>query len=154
MAKSKFDLLHQEQLDRRIETLRTNSHPLSGGWIRNIREGLGMTLKQLSERLEMTPQSLMEIERSESEGRITVSTLNRVAEVLGAEVRIAVIPSRSLSEMVNIQARKAATKIVEQTQTHMALENQGNSEDFLKKQIEKLTDELVRTADRRIWDLK
>lgn len=152
MGRTKFDLLHQQQLDRRLKAFQTNSYPINGGWIRNLREALGMSLKQLSSRLKITPQSLLEIERAEVEGRITVTTLRKVAKALGAEVRIAVIPDRPLSEILRDQAKKVATKLVKQTQTQMSLEDQPNSEEFIKQEIENLTEELIRKADRRIWD--
>ena len=52
------------------------------GWIRAIRESLGMTAKQLAKRLGVSPPRITQLEADETEGRVTINTLRRSAEAL------------------------------------------------------------------------
>ena len=52
------------------------------GWIRGIRDALGMSLRQLGDRLGIAGQSVRDIEESEANGTIQLKTLRRVAEVV------------------------------------------------------------------------
>lgn len=126
--------------------------PPAEGWIRAIRAALGMGGSQLARRLKVKPQTIRTIEEAEKKGAITVNTLKKVADALHCDVKLVLIPREPLDEIVKSQARKVAEKVVGRTNLHMSLENQGTSPEFLKSQIEDLTEEMVRTADRRIWD--
>lgn len=50
------------------------------GWIRAIRDAIGMSGPQLADRLGMTAQGLVSVECSEAQGRIQLNTLRRAAE--------------------------------------------------------------------------
>lgn len=156
MARKKKDPLQRLHLDQKLSLLRNHELPSTphGGWIRNLREALGMSREQLATRLKITPQSLADIEAAEAEDRITLATLKRVAAALNADLRLAIVPALPLAEMLQKQARKVATEIVSETQASMALEAQGNSKDFVNQRIEELANELVRSGDRRIWNGK
>ena len=65
---SKFAALQQKQMDatlRQAASIAPVETP-SGGWIKSIRQALGMTAAQLGKRLRTTPQSVLALEKRES----------------------------------------------------------------------------------------
>lgn len=124
----------------------------SSGWIRAIREHLGISGVQLARKLGMTKQALKIIESSEKKGTISVGTLRKIADALDCDVKVALIPRCSLDALLKDRAYQVAERIVGRTALHMALEDQSTSNDFRKNQIQELAEELIRTGDRRIWD--
>jgi predicted DNA-binding mobile mystery protein A len=77
-------------------------------WIKVIRTALGMTATQLGKRLHMTEQGVWDLERREANETITLGTLRKAANALNADLVVAVIPRKSLDEMVHEQAQSKA----------------------------------------------
>lgn len=50
------------------------------GWIRAIRDALGMTSQQLATRMGVTQPRITELEQAEAAGRVTLSSLQRAAD--------------------------------------------------------------------------
>ena len=76
------------------------------GWIRAIREALGMTAEQLANRLGVKQPTLHELEQSEVKGSIELATLRRVAAALDCTLVYALVPRHSLEEMVRAFSRR------------------------------------------------
>ena len=68
------------QLDAKIKKLNTESitELPSIGWIKATRMALGMSQEQLGKKLQITRQSVQELEKREKEGTITLKTLKEV----------------------------------------------------------------------------
>jgi predicted DNA-binding mobile mystery protein A len=129
-------------LDRRLSQLPPNSAftPPVRGWIRAVRNALGMSGADLAARLQVTPASVSDIERSESQGSIRLDTLERAAEAMGCDLVYALIPRGSLTEIVQ---RKAREKVEEQTRAvsrAMDLEAQSTrvDDDVVLEEMERL----------------
>lgn len=58
----------------------------------------------------------------------------------------------SLEKMIEKQAKKLATEIVQTTSDTMALENQKNSDKRLKKAVADKAKQLVYEMPRYLWD--
>jgi predicted DNA-binding mobile mystery protein A len=101
-------------VDRRLSQLPSASafNPPARGGIRAVRNALGMSGADLAARLQVTAASVSDIERSESQGRIRLDTLERAAAAMGCDLVYALIPRGSLTEIVQ---RKAREKVPEQT---------------------------------------
>ena len=143
------------QLDQRLAYLRKHSSRLpryTGQWIKLVREALGMQQAQLARRLNITPQALNTLEKSELGDTITVSSLKKVAQQLECQIYIGFIPNDSLDAIISKRARTVAEKEVMSVNQSMSLEKQGTSPRYIKKQIAELTDELIRNSDKRIWE--
>jgi len=85
MKKQKLVL---EQIDNKILILKKTeklSVP-SSGWVFAIRQALGMSLRQLGSRMGITPQSVMEIEKREIEGTISLKVLRQFGKIGRAHV--------------------------------------------------------------------
>ena len=119
------------------------------GWIRAIRQALGMTAEQLGHRLGITQATLSGLEASEINDSIRLETLRKAAEAMHCTLVYALVPNTSLEEIVQDQARKVAAKQLEPVEHTMLLENQslhgGVREQFLQSYIDNEID------FRKLW---
>jgi len=123
------------------------------GWIKAIRLGLGMSLKQLGNLLSMTKQSAMELERREKEGSITLKTLRETARALDMELVYGFVPKDgSLDALLDRKAHELAIRIVRMTSTSMKLEDQQNSKTRIEKAIKERANQLKREKPKLLWD--
>ena len=144
-----------EQLDRKLRDLR----PLAAnivperGWFNAIRTALGMSLRQLGDKLEISPQSVKEMEEREADGSITLRSLRQAANALDLDLVHVLIPREaSLDAMIEKRARQVALTIVLRTSTSMDLEEQGVSTKRIEKAVRSKADELIRMMPRYLWD--
>ena len=124
-----------------------------GGWLRAVREALGLTQAQLARRLNISRQSVQDFERAEAEGRITLESLDRVARALDCRMVYAVIPENG--SLDDIRARRAdavADQLLKLTSHSMKLEAQGVSERERKRQRKLLIESLLRESPRKLWE--
>ncbi len=136
-----------------------NSRPPGGGWVRAIRGALGMTQAQLASRLAISRQSIQELEQAESERRITLDSLDRLAAGLGCRVVYAVVPVQeqqsqvvnTLDDMRSRRARKQAEQMLGPVTHSMAMESQGVPSNVRERQLAMLMDELLRGSARNLW---
>jgi predicted DNA-binding mobile mystery protein A len=146
--------LIREQLEaslQRFEPLRTISIP-GKGWIRAIRDGLGMTARQLAGRLGIAQQAVARIEKDEQTGSVTIRTMQRIAEGLDCTFVYGLVPNSSLEETIRKQAKLIAVKRLTQASQTMLLENQMLSNLENKKMLTEIVDELVNTLPSYLWD--
>ncbi len=124
------------------------------GWIRAIRDALGMTTAQLAKRLGVSQPRVVELEQSEVSGSVTLHTLQRAAEGLGCRVVYALIPEKPLAETVRALAETVAQKQLASVQQTMRLENQSVND---KAASDRLRDQLIEkllSRPARLWDDK
>ena len=146
--------LIREQLDaslQRFSPLLDITTP-SKGWIRAIRDALGMTARQLSERLGVTQQSVARIEKEEMAGAVTIKTMRRIADSLDCVFVYGFVPRTSLEDIIGHQAKKVATRRLLKASQTMSLENQALSREENEKAISDMVDELIRTVPSNLWN--
>ncbi len=123
------------------------------GWLNAFRTAFGMSLRQLGARLEISPQSVMEMEEREADGSITLRSLRQAANALDLDLVHVLIPREaSLDTMIEKRARQVALTIVLRTSKSMELEEQGVSSERIERAVRSKADELVRTMPRYLWD--
>src|ERR1700694_5749489 len=106
MKKAKLAAQSRLRLDARFQEFgpaKRFAQPVRG-WIRAIREGLGMSSAQLAKRLGVKQPSVVELEHSEAKGTIQLATLRRAAEALDCTLVYALIPNKPLEKMVRDRA--------------------------------------------------
>ena len=119
------------------------------GWIKAIREALGMSTTQLAKRLNVTQPSLTALEQSEAKGTIELATLRRVAEALDCTLVYALIPNSPLEVSVRDRARTFLRQRLLPIEHSMSLEDQQ----VKAKDVEGRVDEIVRETNPRLfWD--
>ena len=123
------------------------------GWIHTIRTALGMSYRQLSERLKMSPSASQKIEEREQEGRITLKVLEETAQALDMKLVYGFIPKDgSIQSMIEKRAYELAKEIVLRTSQNMALEDQKAPDERLKKAIEDRAQQIAYEMPRYLWD--
>lgn len=146
--------LIREQLDaslKRFSPLLNVSAPPKG-WIRAIRDALGMTAKQLANRLDVAQQAVARIEKEEPAGSVTIKTMRRIAGCLDCVFVYGFVPRTSLEETIARQAKKVAIQRLTQASQTMSLENQALSTVENEQALSNLVDELMRTRPSTLWN--
>lgn len=147
--------LIREQIDKKIIKFKELDKVVvpPNGWIYSIRQAINMSLRQLGQRLSITPQSVKEIEEREKNGTISIKILKQVALALNMHFVYGFMPKdKSLEGMIEKRATEVAKEIVERTSTQMSLEDQKNTETRIKKAIKEKTEELKNELPRILWD--
>lgn len=148
------DFLILDQMEETLRPLRRLTHTQlpSGGWIRTMREALGMTRVQLAKRINVKPQTLADLEAYEATGKITLESLRKLANALGCQLTYAVVPSKPLHEMRRDRARTLARRQLERVSHSMKLEAQGVGAREEKRQFERIVAELLNGNPKKLWD--
>ncbi len=144
----------RQNLDRRIARigkLEDIARP-SRGWVKAIREALGMTAEQFGHRLGVSQQRALAIEKAEARGAITLDTLERSAQALGCRLVYTLVPHEPLEAMVEKQSLAAARKQLERTRHTMALEAQSLERDDDQDMVLRLARALTEKSGSKIWE--
>ena len=124
------------------------------GWIKAVREALGMTTAQLAKRLHVKQPSVIAMEQSEAKGTIELATLRRVAEALDCTLVYALVPRKSLDTLVQERAREAASERLRMISHSMALEDQRVRDEDERAQLERLAQKLIDGPGSTLWHKK
>ena len=123
--------------------------PPNRGWIRAIREALGMSTAQLAKRLGVRQPSIVDLERSEETGSIELATLRRVAEALDCTLVYALVPNQPLETTIRARALSLLRRRRRPIEHTMLLEAQDVGGPVTERQV----DDIIReTSPRRFWD--
>jgi predicted DNA-binding mobile mystery protein A len=140
--KTEFRDLRLSQLTRTLsafEAAKQVARP-QRGWLRAIREGLGLTLDNVGQKLGQSRRRIQEFEDAEAKDRITLHSLRRVADAMDCVLVYAIVPkSGTISDLVERRAREHAEEDVRDVEHTMALENQatGNVEELIDKETKR-----------------
>ncbi len=145
--------LRLEQLQASVSayaSLTTRRAPVRG-WLKLFREALGLTERQQAKRLGISGPTLHKSELAESEERITLGQLRKLADGLDCELVYALVPRRPLTEVVRERARAIAMNEVGSVAHTMSLEDQRPGDARIRKQVEQRTEELLRGRWSNLW---
>jgi predicted DNA-binding mobile mystery protein A len=143
-------------LDQRFKALRplARSPRPSRGWLRAIRDALGMTSAQLAQRLGVSQPRIIELEKSEASGTVTLNTLQRAAEALGCRLVYALIPEKPLEETVLARANELAQRQLAAVQQTMRLEDQSVQSKRANDDVRRQFVEVLLKHPARLWTEK
>ena len=149
MTKSEHAGRAREALDRRFRQMPPADRfsPPHAGWIRAIRDALGMSAAELGKRMGISGATLSEIEANERDGGIRLNTLRRAAEAMDCELVYAFVPRESLETTVLRQAEAVLREHERYADQTMRLEAQeaAPSEHARQRQLE----DIIRS--RNLW---
>lgn len=142
----------RQRLDERLSSLKPEDRfrPPPKGWIRAIRDALGMTGVQLAKRLHVRPQTVEAIEKSEASESIQLSTLRRAAEAMGCTLVYALVPNSSLENAVHQRARTLAIRDLQRVVHTMRLEAQETGDAGMEARIDAYIRDSIK--DRDLWN--
>src|ERR1700733_7625248 len=151
MKKARFAAQSRSHLDERFRELgpaKRYASPVRG-WIKALREALGMSTAQLAKRLGIKQPSLVALEQSEAKGTIELATLRRVARALDCTVVYALVPNKPLEATIRDKARACALLRLDPIEHSMLLEDQKVARRNAKSEL----DEIIRETNPRLfWD--
>jgi predicted DNA-binding mobile mystery protein A len=142
----------RQRLDERLLALKPEDRfgAPPRGWIRAIRDALGMSGVQFAKRLRIRPQSVEALEKSEASGAIQLKTLRRAAEALDCTLVYALVPNTSLAGAVDTRARKIAMRDLSRVAHTMKLEAQETGDGDLEARVDAYIRDTLK--DRDLWN--
>jgi predicted DNA-binding mobile mystery protein A len=144
----------RRNLDNRLNPL-ANSDAFARpprGWIRAIREALGMTTAQLAKRLNITQPSVVGLEQAEAARTMSLDTLERAARALDCTLVYALVPHKPLEQTVQERARERARARLRTISHSMTLEDQRVRDEDEREQLERLVQKLLAGPGSALWD--
>lgn len=147
--------LKQKQADRyleRFQDLKQLPMPKQG-WVKYMRNALGMTTQQLAQRLKVSRRRVVTIEQAEVHHATTLKTLKQAANAMDCELIYAIVPRTSLKQTIEMHARKFVKKHLKEIDHHMALELQTvKDKKAIDAQVEDLVQHYLSKSIKVIWD--
>jgi predicted DNA-binding mobile mystery protein A len=113
-----------------------------------MRTALGLTLNELSQRVGIAAPTLAQSEKREAEGKVSISTLKKIAEAMDCELVYSFVPKKEFKSLILDKAREKARNSLKKADLHMKLENQKADGD-MEERIERLARKLIEQGD--IW---
>ena len=147
--------LQFQQLNEKMDQLTGLQHVIVPpiGWIKAIRNGIGMSMEQLGKKLSITKQGVMDIEKREKEGAITIKSMQEIGKAMDTQFVYGFVPNAgSLEKMIETRALEIAKTIVQRTSTTMKLEDQVNSKERIEKAIKERATEIINKTPKILWD--
>ena len=110
------------------------------GWIKAIRTAIGMSMQQLGNKLNVSKQGIMDMEKREKDGSITIKSLREIAREMDMQLVYGFVPNDgSLDALIEKRANELATQIVMRTANTIKLEDQANSKQRIVNAIKERT---------------
>ena len=122
------------------------------GWLKAIREALGMTTAQLGRRLGVVQSRVVAIEQAEAKGTITLNSLEKAAQALDCRLVYALMPRQPLEDIVEQRASLLAKSRLKSTGHTMTLEAQGVDATDESEQLKRLIRQLVEKSGSKLWE--
>jgi predicted DNA-binding mobile mystery protein A len=153
MSKDRHAELARKNLEKRFSALRDAQFARPrGGWVRAVRDALGLSSRQLANRMNVAQSRIVALEKAEATGSTTLKSLREAAEALDCKLVYALVPSRPLDNIIRDRARQKAFAQVTQVAQGMLLENQSLTTSQTKEEVERLTNEILSEPIRHLWD--
>ena len=144
----------QRQLDKKLIPLQNIDETMrpQHGWVKAIREALGLTTRQFAKRLGLSQPRAVEIEKAEVSGSITLNSLRRAAEALDCRLVYALVPNVPLEAAVKNRARAKARQRLAKIRHTMALEDQRVDAADEEEQLKRLIEKLLAQSGSTLWE--
>ena len=153
MTRERQAELARKNLERRLAPLRqVNFARPPKGWIRALRDALGMSSRQLAKRLGVVQSRIVALERAEKAGGTTLKSLREVADAMNCTLVYALVPNEPLDKIVERRAREKAASQAMTVSHAMLLENQSLTVEQAREEIERLTREILSEPLRYLWE--
>ncbi len=156
--KNNKKLQHQQRqvLDQRIQSQTWNPRPKTG-WLKSFRNSLGLSTRQLAERMKTSPNSVTQLETGEIKQTVSLKNLAKAAHAMDCELVYWFQPKSPYSTLDEILDQKAlllAQTISNGVAHSMSLEKQKVASQITENQVKALAQELKRELDPRLWKAK
>jgi len=122
----------------------------AGQLIPLIRKQLQMSQRTLAKRAAMQQSSIARIES----GRLdpNISTLKKIADAMGCDLIITIVPRSDLETMRENQAKTKAEQKIRYLHGTMSLEKQAPNQKLLKELLDEEVKNLLDSSGSALWD--
>ncbi len=124
----------------------------SNGWLRMVRNALGMSGTQLANRLGVTKARISKAEQDELTGSVTLKTMQNMASAMNSRFVYAVVPENEIEEIIKKRAYKKAREQIKSASIQMALEAQALNDKQLAFAVDKLVSEIIEKMPSDLWN--
>ncbi len=142
--------LKRKQVSKAVKEGRPITIENIGRWIRDIREVLGMTQKQMAVKLKISQPLFSKIE--ENAENCTVRTLAKIVRGLECEFMVVIFAKDGLESIIKKQAEIKANAALKRIFSTMALEKQAPSKSAYTYQLKKIIEELSNKPAPSLWE--
>lgn len=142
-----------EQLDKKLAFLK-NFAALGmppKGWIKAIREALGLSASQLGKKAGIDQSRVSRLENAEKDGNLKLSSLQNIAKALNMKFVYGFVPEDTLEALVRNQAKRIALKRLETLDSTMRLEKQALSKEDQKKALNDMIEKILIDPPKDFW---
>lgn len=149
--KTSKKILHQQ---RQILDQKNSPHIPKKGWIRSVRNALGLSEQHLASLMGLAQPNIHQLELSEQKQTITLASLQKAAESMDCDLVYMFVPKapyKNFDEILEKRSLALAMKISKGVVHTMSLEEQKVSEEITDYQIKNLASELKQNLDSRMW---
>jgi predicted DNA-binding mobile mystery protein A len=146
----------RQQLDDRLKSLKNLAETgmPEQGWIKSIREALGMSSRQLGKKAGIDQSRISRLENAEKAGELKLSSLQKIAKGLNMKLVYGFVPEDSLEQLLRTHARKIALKRMKRLNETMRLEKQALSSESQEKALNNMIDKILIEQPKDFWDEK
>lgn len=122
------------------------------GWIKLMRQALGMSGAQLARRMKVSRALISNTEKAEMEGRVTINKMQEFAEAMDCEFVYCMVPKGKIETVLKERANQKAQLVLDRTNTHMALEDQALNKEQKKIELDRLTSNILKNELADLWN--
>lgn len=145
--------LARKQLERRLAPLRDLKLVAPPrGWMKAIREALGMSTRQLAARMGASPSRVPAIEKAEAAGATTIKTLREAAAAMNCTFVYAFVPNQPLDDILRQRAAEKAGHVLARLDHTMRLENQALLRSDLDDERRRVIEQILTGSARSLWE--
>ena len=121
------------------------------GWVRAIRDAMGMSGAALARRVDMSTAGLRKLEAAEANDVITLASLRKLAQALDCELHYALVSRTTLTQHLQERAEAVAKAQLSPVKHSMALEDQSVQDPWNKLQTQAVVKNLLEGSRRELW---
>lgn len=148
--------LEVSRLDEYFKTLKSESglhqEAPSRGWVRAMRDALGMSAAQLASRLGVSRAAVYQLEKREASRAISLKQLDKAADALDCDVFYAVVPRSTVEQSIRAQSKKKAETKLYRANLSMGLEAEGVKDKKFVTAVSSSSSLTEALTDRYLWD--
>jgi predicted DNA-binding mobile mystery protein A len=114
MNKRAAQSIRLNQLNEQLQPgqpVRSLQRPLAG-WLKAVRQALGLSLKAVAGRLKLSPQAIHQLEKSEAAGTISLRQLEVLAGAMGCRLVYTLVPLQgTMADLAKNESDKASRAV-------------------------------------------
>lgn len=133
---------------RAFPRINPNAVPRTG-WVREIRTALGLSQSQLAARAGVSRATVQQMEKAEGRRRITLASLDRLADAMGCQVAFAIMPKGGTLD--DLRRRQANARAEVLLQEKIKDNKSPPRPRELEQRKERIAARLLRGSPRKLW---